>query len=151
MRGNSASLSKLVIIATASTASASELVTNSLDPFVVSGVTIVGDTTFGKPVGQIGLVFCEKILRPTAFQTVNANNFGDYFDGLPVDCAAADDLSVAVGANTDPNLVAALAFLDSGTCPVMAVPSGQAKLEVSAAIPQLDRRGPPSREFADAF
>lgn len=148
---NSVSLSKLVIIATSGTASASELVTNSMDPYVVSGVTIVGDTTFGKPVGQIGLLFCEKILRPTAFQTVNANNFGEYFDGLPVDCRAADDLSVPVGVDTDPNMIAALAVLNSSPCPVAAVPSGQAKLEVSAAIPQLDRRGPPSREFADAF
>ncbi len=147
--GNSVSLSRLVIVATGGTASASELVTNSMEPHVE--VTIVGDTTFGKPVGQIGIEFCEKILRPTAFQTVNANNFGDYFDGLPVDCPAADDLNIAVGLDTDPNMVAALAYLDSGACPVMAVPSEQAKLEVAAPIPQLDRRGPPSREFADAF
>ncbi len=149
--GNSVSLSQLVIIATSGTASASELVTNSLDPFVVSGVTIVGDNTFGKPVGQIGILFCEKILRPTAFQTTNANDFGDYFDGLPVDCPAADDLSVAVGVDSDPNMVAALAYLGSGTCPVAAGPEGQAGLEAVAEIPQLDRRGPPSREFADAF
>ena len=56
-------------------------------------VEIVGDRTFGKPVGQIGLEFCEKILRPTAFQTVNADGVGDYFNGLPVGagCDAADD------------------------------------------------------------
>lgn len=149
--GNSVSLSKLVIIATMGTASASELVTNSMDPYVVSGVTIVGDTTFGKPVGQIGIEFCGKILRPIAFQTVNVENFGDYFDGLPVDCDAADDLSVAVGVDTDPNMVAALAYLDTGACPVAAALAGPAKLDAAAAIPQLDRRGPPSREFADAF
>jgi len=148
---NGVILSKLIIIATQGTASASELVINSMDPYVVSGVTIVGDTTFGKPVGQIGILFCEKILRPTAFQTVNVLDFGDYFDGLPADCPAADDLSVAVGADTDPNMVAALAYLGSGSCPVAAVPAGQARLEAAAEIPQLDRRGPPSREFADAF
>ncbi len=147
--GNSVSLSRLVIVATGGTASASELVINSMEPHVE--VTIVGDNTFGKPVGQIGIEFCEKILRPTAFQTTNADDFGDYFDGLPVDCAAADDLSVAVGADTDPNMVAALAYLGSGSCPVAAAPAGQARLEAAAEIPQLDRRGPPSREFADAF
>ena len=73
-------------------------------------VTIVGADTFGKPVGQIGLEFCDQILRPTSFQTLNADDFGDYFDGLPVDCAAADDLNEAVGADTDPNVVAALAI-----------------------------------------
>ena len=83
---------------------------------------IVGDDTFGKPVGQVGLEFCEKILRPTAFQTLNANDFGDYFFGLPVDCAAPDDLDVAVGADNDPNIEAALSYLDTGGCPAAARP-----------------------------
>ena len=65
-------------------------------------VAIVGDTTNGKPVGQIGLEFCEQILRPTAFQTLNALDFGDYFDGLPATCSAEDDLETAVGADGDP-------------------------------------------------
>jgi len=124
-------------------------VTNSMEPHVE--VTIVGDTTFGKPIGQVGFEFCEKILRPTAFQTVNADDFGDYFDGLPVDCAADDDLNVAVGADTDPNLVAALGYLDTGSCPVAAAPGGMMKPATREGLPQLDRRGPPWREFADAF
>ncbi len=89
--GNSISLSRLVVVATGSTASASELVANGMAPHV--DVAIVGSTTFGKPVGQVGIEFCEKILRPTAFQTLNADDFGDFFDGLPADCAANDDLS----------------------------------------------------------
>ena len=110
--GNSMSLSRLVVVATRSTASASELVTNSMEPHVE--VTIVGDSTFGKPVGQLGLPFCDKILRPTSFQTINANDEGDYFDGLPVDCAAADDLSIPVGDDADPNVVTALSYLANG-------------------------------------
>ncbi len=47
---HSINLSRLVVIATQSTASASEMVTNSMEPHVE--VTIVGDRTFGKPVGQ---------------------------------------------------------------------------------------------------
>jgi len=147
--GNSMSLSRLVVIATSGTASASELVTNSMEPHVE--VTIVGDRTFGKPVGQVGFEFCEKILRPTAFQTVNADDFGDYFGGLPVDCVAADDLDVAVGADTDPNMVTALGYLDAGSCPVASLSGGQAKPVIGQNLPQLDRRGRPWREFADAF
>jgi len=148
---SSISLSRLVVIATSGTASASELVANGLDPFALDGVTIVGSNTFGKPVGQVGLEFCDKILRPTAFQTVNADDFGDYFGGLPVDCAAADDLSVAVGVDTDPNMIAAMAYLDSGSCPVASLPGGQAKPALDAKVEQPDRRGPPWREFADAY
>lgn len=148
-RGNSMSLVRLVVIASTRTASASELVINGMDPHVE--VTIVGDRTFGKPVGQVGLEFCEKILRPTAFQTLNANDFGDYFFGLPVDCAAPDDLNVLVGADNDPNIEAALSYLDSGTCPVATIPGAQFKLEAAQLVPQLELKGTPAREFADAL
>ena len=113
---NSLNVSDVVVIATRGTASASEMVANGL--VADARVTIVGDRTFGKPVGQIGLEFCKRILRPTAFKTSNALDSGDFFDGLPVNCAAADDLNVAIGAATDPNVVTALAFLNTGACPV---------------------------------
>ena len=148
-RLNSMSLVRLVVIASRSTASASELVINGMDPHVE--VVIVGDDTFGKPVGQVGLEFCEKILRPTAFQTLNANDFGDYFFGLPVDCAAPDDLDVPVGADNDPNIEAALSYLDSGACPTATVPGAQFKLQAEEAVPQLELRGTPAREFANAL
>ena len=147
---NSINLSQLVIIASRGTASASELVTNGMIPHV--DVAIVGDNTFGKPVGQIGLEFCEKILRPTSFKLANADGYGDYFDGLPVDCPAADDLDVIVGADLDPNMVAARSYLDTGACPVAALPAGNYKVsrEMPAAV-QVPREGLPHRELLDAY
>jgi carboxyl-terminal processing protease len=147
--GSSINLSDLVVIASAATASASELVTNSMAPHV--RVAIVGDTTFGKPIGQSGFTFCENILRLTAFQVFNADGYGDYFDGLPADCAAADDLDVAVGADADANMIAALSYLETGTCPVAPAARAQSKPQGLLEIPRLMRRGPASREFADAF
>jgi len=147
--GNSLSLSRLVVIASSGTASASELVTNGMIPHV--DVAIVGENTFGKPVGQIGLEFCDKILRPTSFKIANADGFGDYFDGLPVDCPAIDDLSVAVGDDLDPRMVAAMTYLDTGACPVTASPDGPFKAEARFRDEQRDRRGPPEREFANAY
>ena len=150
LRLNSISLSRLVVIATQGTASASELVTNGMIPHV--DVAIVGDRTFGKPVGQIGLTFCDKILRPTAFKLANALGDGDYFDGLPVDCAAADDLSVAVGDPLDPNMVAAMTYLDTGACPVVSIPSGnQFKGAKPSRSPARERQRPPHRELLDAY
>lgn len=147
---NSVSLSRLIVIATQRTASASELVTNGMAPHVE--VVIVGDRTFGKPVGQVGFEFCEKILRPTAFENANADGFADYFDGLPVTpgCVAADDLNVAVGADADPNMVAALSYLDTGACQV-AAPAGLTKPDLPPELQRPDRRGPPWREFAGAY
>lgn len=46
---NSVNLSRLIVIATDRTASASELITNSMFPYL--DVFVVGGTTFGKPVG----------------------------------------------------------------------------------------------------
>lgn len=143
---NSINLSRLVVIATSGTASASELVINSMDPH--TDVTIVGDTTFGKPVGQIGVLFCEKILRAIAFETLNSISEGGYFDGLSVDCPVQDDLTEPVGATTDPNVIAALTVVETGACP--AAP-GMLKAELDPALPQMDLRGPAWREYAGAF
>ena len=148
LRLNSLGLSRLIIIASQGTASASELVTNSMEPYV--DVTIVGDRTFGKPVGQVGVEFCEQVLRPTAFQTLNADDFGDYFGGLPADCVVADDLEIAVGAANDPNVEAALTYVETGSYPVACVPGVLSKSDFSAVASKIDRRGPPQREFADA-
>ena len=147
--GTTINLSRLVVIATQGTASASELVINSMEPYV--DVLIVGDRTFGKPVGQIGLDFCDKRMRPTAFETVNANFEGDYFGGLPADCAAPDDLNIEVGDDTDPNIIAAMSYLNTGACPVATSPGGQFKVSTERDARQSDRRGPPEREYLDAY
>ena len=147
LRGNSISLSRLFIIATRGTASASELVTNGMIPHVE--VVIVGDNTFGKPVGQIGLEFCDKILRPTSFKLANALGDGDYFEGLPVDCAAADDLSVPVGDALDPNMVAAMNYVNTGACPVVSSPGQNLKPAIDRR--ELERPRPAHRELLDAY
>ncbi len=156
--GNSMDLTDLVIVATENTASASELVINGLDPH--TRVTLVGDDTFGKPVGQVGLELsgCDILLRPTSFKTVNSLGEGDFFAGLPVDCPAADDLDIPVGADNDPNLVAALTYLETGACPATSVSARAAKDGAWQAAPEAaateSRRppaGPPWREFAGAW
>jgi len=147
---SSVNLSRLVVIATNGTASASELVTNSMQPH--ADVSIVGATTFGKPVGQLGIEFCDKIIRPTAFESVNANDEGRYFDGLPADCEAPDDLSVEVGADTDPNMTTALTLLETGACPTVQVTSAklQKTLREQKSL-RAQRRAKPWQEFANAW
>ena len=147
---NSLNVSDVVVIATRATASASEMVANGL--VTDARVTLIGGRTFGKPVGQIGLEFCQKILRPTAFKTSNSLDFGDFFDGLPANCAAEDDLNVAIGAASDPNVVAALAFLNTGACPVTSsLPGGAGSAAARLEVPLPDLTGPPWREFANAY
>jgi C-terminal processing protease CtpA/Prc len=105
---------RLVVIATRASASASELVIQGLKPFIP--VTVVGDRTYGKPVGQYGFDFCDKVLFPVAFRGRNAAGETDYFDGIPADCPASDNLDRALGDPAESSLAEALNFLRSGRC-----------------------------------
>ncbi len=126
-RAESMDLQRVVFITTPSSASASEMLINGLDPFVTDLVT-VGDVTFGKPVGQLGYVFCDKILRPASFKTVNALGLGEFFDGIPVDCPAGDDPAFGFGETGEPSFDAAVQYLEFGVCPAAAaVPDGLQK------------------------
>jgi carboxyl-terminal processing protease len=111
---SSLSLQRLVVITTRGSASASELVINSLRPFMP--VTIIGDSTYGKPVGQYGLRFCDKLLYPVAFSIKNANLEGDFFDGIPVDCVAADDYTRQLGDTSEGSFAEAIRFIRTGSC-----------------------------------
>jgi len=113
-------LQQVVLITTASTASASEMVINSLEPHTV--VTLVGAGTFGKPVGQSAFGFCdnELLLRPVTFETVNSLGQGRFYAGLPVDCDAADELELALGDPAEASLATALSVVEIGACPVAA-------------------------------
>ena len=107
-------LQRLVVITTRGSASSSELVINSLRPYMP--VTIIGDNTYGKPVGQYGLRFCDKVLYPVAFSIKNANLEGDFFDGLPADCAAGDDPLHQLGDTAEASFAEALTFIRTGAC-----------------------------------
>lgn len=107
-------LKRAVVITTRSSASASELVINSLRPFMP--VTVVGDTTYGKPVGQYGYRFCGKVLFPVSFTSRNAKNKGDFFGGIPADCPAPDDLERDLGDSAEASLAEGLQYIVTGAC-----------------------------------
>ena len=129
-------LNRLVVITTQGSASASELVINSLRPFIP--VVIVGDRTYGKPVGQYAIPFCDKILAPVSFQLRNANGEGDFFDGLPADCAAPDDLDHPIGDAMEGSLREALTVISTGACSAPAAATARGP-------PQRTRPGHPGR------
>ena len=110
----SLNLQRLVVITTRASASASELTINSLRAYIP--VTIIGDATYGKPVGQYGLRFCDKVLYPVAFSIKNANLEGDFFDGLAPDCAAGDDYTHQLGDTSEASFAEALTFIRTGAC-----------------------------------
>jgi C-terminal processing protease CtpA/Prc len=115
-------LGRVIVIATQASASASELVINGLKPFVP--VIVVGDRTYGKPVGQYVLPFCDKVLAPVSFSMVNANGTGDYFSGLPADCRAGDDIGHDLGDPAEASLAEALGYVRTGGCSAPAEAAG---------------------------
>jgi carboxyl-terminal processing protease len=111
---NALSLARVVVITTRASASASELVVNSLRPFIP--VIVVGDRTYGKPVGQYGFTMCQKVLYPVSFSTTNADGHGDYFDGIAPTCRADDDIEHALGDSQEGSLREALTVIRTGSC-----------------------------------
>lgn len=89
---NSLNLTKVYILTTKSTASASELVINGLKPYI--DVVQIGDITTGKNVGSITIYDSPTFgkenrnpshryaMQPIVLKIVNADDFGDYFNGL---------------------------------------------------------------------
>lgn len=111
---------KLAFIGRGGTASASELVTNSMIPYVGNGLALIGTNTFGKPVGQNAFdkPECDDRLRLVTFKTENRDGQGEYFTGLasvvPNSCQANDDIFVQLGDPTEDSIERALAFLRTG-------------------------------------
>lgn len=119
-KSGSLNLDKLIFITSRGTASASELVINSLDPYV--DITLVGDKTFGKPVGSFPLSRYNKTLKdnnvelvPITFATANSEDKAEYFDGFPADFAVGDTPQFNWGDPNDLRLAAALNFIENGS------------------------------------
>jgi hypothetical protein len=130
---------RLVVIATRASASASEAMVNGLRPYM--DVKVVGDTTYGKPVGQYGFDFCDKVLYPVSFLVTNARGEADYFGGIPADCAAADDLDHPLASASEASLAEAVYVLRNGRCSATAAAQADVQARFRARVPELPRDG----------
>lgn len=114
---NSLDLSQIVFLTSQRSASASELVINSLDAVDMGvDIALVGDRTHGKPVGMAGRSYGNHIYFLVNFLVENADGFSDYFDGIPVDCPANDDILHQLGDPDETMLNTALNYIDTGSC-----------------------------------
>lgn len=82
-------VTKVVFIVSGNTASASELVINSLKPYIT--VKMVGTQTYGKPVGFFPIRLENKYdVYYSLFQTKNSLGQGDYYNGFTPDVPFTD-------------------------------------------------------------
>lgn len=115
----SLNINHLVFITAGGTASASELVINSLSPYF--DITLIGDTTYGKPVGAFPLSYYNTTLKQNnvelvaiTFATANSEGKAEYFDGFSADYLIGDTPKENWGSENDLRLQGALQFLDNG-------------------------------------
>lgn len=136
---NGLDLSRIYFLVTWSTASASELLINNLRPHI--DIKLIGEeATYGKPVGYFAWDVMGVDLYAVSFQTFNSTGFGDYFDGIPVDKVAYEDLTRDFG-DPQENLIAeALHYASQGAFrpPAAALQMGPAQSR-QARLPQLNR------------
>lgn len=111
---HSLDLTRVFVIATGATASASELLINGLRPFV--DVKLIGAQTYGKPVGMGAWTHCDIVIHPISFRMLNAKGEGDFYMGFPPDCAADDVLTAPIGGEGDLAFTEALHLLEHGAC-----------------------------------
>lgn len=117
---NSLNLTKVYILTTKSTASASELIINGLKPYIE--VVQIGDLTTGKNVGSITIYDSPTFgkenrnpmhhyaMQPIVLKIVNANDLGDYLNGLEPTYSLKEDISNlgVLGSTSEPLLSTAI-------------------------------------------
>lgn len=113
-------LSRVYVLTTGSTASASELVINGLAPYI--DVIQIGEATTGKNVGSITLYDSPTFraedrntshryaMQPIVLRIANRDQFGDYTQGLPPDVPFQENLENPgiLGNASEPFLAAAI-------------------------------------------
>lgn len=112
-------LSRVIFITSRGSASASELIINNLDPYLE--VILIGDNTFGKPVGSFPRSGFNRVLKdnnvevvPITFATANSEGKAEYFDGFPANFTVGDSPQFGWGDPQDLRLAAALQYVQNG-------------------------------------
>ncbi len=123
---NSLNLSRVYILTTERSASASELVINGLDPYIEviqvgestrgkfqASITVYDSPDFGRQGANLGHTYA---MQPLVLRSINSVGFTDYFDGFTPEVEIAEDFA-NLGVLGDPNEPLLSAALDaiSGT------------------------------------
>ena len=109
-------LSRVFVVTSGGTASASEAIINGLQGIGINVIRI-GSTTFGKPYGFSPVDNCGFTYFSVEFKGANNVGYGDYDDGFAPTCTVADDFGHALGDPAEGRLATALSYRATGACP----------------------------------
>lgn len=109
-------MEEVFFIVSKQTASTGELLINSLIPYIKTTVIGVHNTTdvnylvstFGKPMGSIGISIGPFEIYYAMFQNLNAADEGDYFTGIAADQSTIDQIEKDFGDIDDPAILLCL-------------------------------------------
>jgi carboxyl-terminal processing protease len=132
-KGNLTAVTNVVFLVSGSTASASELVINSLKPKM--NVKLVGTKTYGKPIGFFPVRIENKYdIFFSMFETKNAIGEGGYYSGMAADVTGEKDYGdYDFGDPADDYLAKAIKILAPGAAAV----SVASKNKVMSVSPDL--------------
>ncbi|GGO71710.1 S41 family peptidase [Bowmanella pacifica] len=143
-------LTRVYVLSSNSTCSASEALINALRGINVE-VVLIGDTTCGKPYGFFPTDNCGTTYSTIQFKGENYAGFGEYADGFKPKlrpnlnfmdevpgCRVDDDLNHALGDTQEAVLAAALQYMQDGSCP-LAPPAAKQVKQLSTTRPAIQR------------
>jgi C-terminal processing protease CtpA/Prc len=108
-------LSRLFVITTGGTASASEAVINGLRGINMP-VYLIGTTTDGKPVGMDQFILdYNYYLYPISFKLTNNAGYGGYYNGFTPDKVENDDITHNFGDRNEGCLAQAIYYIQNGS------------------------------------
>lgn len=129
--GSLKNVTNIVFIVSGNTASASELVINSLKPKMT--VKLVGAKTYGKPVGFFPVRIENKYdVFYSMFETLNSKGEGGYFSGMTPDVALNMDYGDYDFGHPEEDLLKAAVAALSSTSKAVSVTSRNKVMSVSA-------------------
>ncbi len=130
-------LPRVFFIVTGNTASASELLINNLKPYM--DVKLIGDTTYGKPVGFFPIPIFNYDIYPISFKTVNSAGNADYYTGFAPDKLVSDGVNKNWGDVNEPSLAAALRYISTGSFDRFGIQSQALQLRAMGETKALNR------------
>ncbi len=128
---NGLALNRIFFIGTRNSASASELLINGLKPYITSDI-LAGDTTHGKPVGMYAFPFInyDYVVLPVTFKYTNADDEGDFYQGIPPDILAMDDVTRDFGDPQEESLKAILDYISTGSVQLKSTRKSMEKIKI---------------------
>ena len=103
-------------------------------------VKLIGDTTYGKPVGFFPIPIFNYDIYPISFKTVNSAGNADYYTGFAPDKLVSDGVNKNWGDVNEPSLAAALRYISTGSFDRFAAESQALQLRAMTETKSVNKR-----------